>query len=76
MYIPIFHASPARSTTVNFEATRLLLFIFCLVFALSTQVACTTTLGAPEGDETYEVESATEAMEEEEEEDAWRDINR
>jgi len=76
MSILIFPPTPLRSTPMKIKATRLLLFICCLIFALSTQLACARTLGAPEGDDAYEVESATEAMEDEEEEDAWRDINR
>jgi hypothetical protein len=60
---------------VSFKTTDLIP-IFGLIFALSTQVACTATLGAPEGDDAYEAESSAEAMEDEEEGDAWRDINR
>jgi hypothetical protein len=49
-----------------------------LVFAIAATFAnagCVHTWGAPEGDD-YEVESNAEAMEEEEDEDAWGDANR
>ena len=61
---------------MSFKATKLLLAIFVLVFVVLTQVACRTTFGAPKGDDAYDAESSTEAMEEEEEEDAWEDANR
>lgn len=61
---------------MNFKTTRLLLLIFGPIYVLSTQVACTTTLGAPDTDDAYDAESAANAMEEEEEEDAQEDVNR
>ena len=42
---------------MNFKTTMLLRFVLGLIFVLSTQVACTTTLGAPEGDDAHEAES-------------------
>jgi hypothetical protein len=44
--------------------------------ALSLTSACSTTPGAPADDDRSAVESAAEAMEEEEREDAWGDMNR
>ena len=61
---------------MSFKATKLLLLILVLVFVVLTQVACRTTFGAPEGDDAYDAESSTEAMEEEEDKDAWEDANR
>ena len=61
---------------MNPRTIRLLLCYAAVGAALSLQMGCTRTLGAPEGDDAYEVESANEAMEEEEEEEAWKSINR
>jgi hypothetical protein len=61
---------------MSLKAAKLLLLIFVLVFVMLTQVACRTTWGAPKGDDAYDAESSTEAMEDEEEEDAWEDANR
>ena len=61
---------------MNSKAIELPVLILGYLFVLLTQLACTTTLGAPEGSDAYEAQSATDAMEEEEEEDASREINR
>jgi len=61
---------------MSFKTIDLLLLFLGLFFVVLTQVACTATLGAPDGDDAYNAESVNEAMEEEEEEDAWREINR
>ena len=52
--------------------------LLSIALALSTTVAfgCTRTLGAPTGDAEYEVESNEEAMQDEEDREAWESINR
>ena len=47
-------------------------FILCAGIALG----CVRTLAAPEGDDEYDSESNQEAMQEEEDEEVWRSINR
>jgi hypothetical protein len=61
---------------MNLRIVRLLFVNAAVGAAAFVQIACTTTLGAPEGDDAYEVESATEAMQDEEEEEASKSINR
>jgi hypothetical protein len=47
-----------------------------LLFLLTGPVACTHTLGAPEGINAYEPESVSQEMEQEEEEDVDEDADR
>ena len=61
---------------MDFKTLNLFRLVLRLFFVLASPVACTTTLGAPQGDDSYDAESATEAMEEEEEEDASEETNR
>lgn len=57
------------------ETAKTFFLILGLLFVVPSQVACTTTPGAPKGDDAYD-EDATGAMEEEEDEDAWGEANR
>ena len=52
--------------------------ILSIALALSAMVAfgCTRTLGAPKGDAEYDAESNEEAMQDEEDREAWESINR
>ena len=61
---------------MNLRTIRLLLFNLAVGGALSLQIACAATLGAPEDGDAYLVESPNEAMEEEEEEGALKSIDR
>jgi hypothetical protein len=61
---------------MEFRTLNILSLVLRLLFVLTSPVACSTTLGAPQGDDTYDAESAADAMEEEEEENAWDDANR
>jgi hypothetical protein len=56
--------------------TARLLILSGLVFGLATATACRTTPGAPDEADGYGTGSAAQAMEEEEEQDAWEDANR
>jgi hypothetical protein len=49
-----------------------------IALALSATLAlgCTRTLGAPTGDAEYDAESNEEAMQDEEDREAWESINR
>jgi len=53
-----------------------MLFSVALLLSATITLGCTRTLGAPTGDDAYEVESNAEAMEDEEEREAWKSINR
>jgi hypothetical protein len=57
---------------MRFSGVRLLLIALCL--GLTT--GCVRTLGAPTGEDEYDAESNQEAMQDEEDEEAWRDVNR
>jgi hypothetical protein len=58
--------------------TRTTARLLSIALALSTTLAfgCTRTLGAPTGDVEYEAESNQEAMQDEEDQEAWESINR
>ena len=58
--------------------TRTTARILSIALVLSVMVAwgCTRTLGAPAGDAEYDVESNEEAMQDEEDREAWESINR
>ncbi len=47
-----------------------------LVLSATVAIGCTRTLGAPTGDDEYDAESNQEAMQDEEDREAWESINR
>jgi hypothetical protein len=47
-----------------------------LTLSATLAFGCTRTLGAPTGDAEYDVESNEEAMQDEEDREAWESINR
>jgi hypothetical protein len=47
-----------------------------LILCTGIALGCVRTLGAPAGDDEYDAESNQEAMQDEEDEEAWRSINR
>jgi hypothetical protein len=60
---------------MRFKISRLLLLLLGFFVQIPTQIACTSWPGAPTGDDAYQAESATDAIEEEEEEDASREVD-
>ena len=48
---------------MNFKTVELLLLILGFLFVIPTQVACTTTLGAPEGEDAFDAESPGQLIE-------------
>jgi hypothetical protein len=52
------------------------LLSIALTLSATLAFGCTRTLGAPTGDAEYDVESSEEAMQDEEDREAWESINR
>ena len=50
--------------------------LIALALCLGFATGCVRTLGAPAGEDEYDAESNQEAMQDEEDEEAWRSINR
>lgn len=57
------------------RVARLLPLLFTLFFVTIAQSGCKSTFGAEDADP-FSVESAGDAMEDEEQEDVWESINR
>jgi len=52
------------------------LLSIALTLSAAVALGCTRTLGAPTGDDEYDAESNEEAMQDEEDREAWKSINR
>jgi hypothetical protein len=63
-------------TAAPMASNRWRALALCVLLGALFPLGCTRTLGAPTGDDAYEVESNAEAMEDEEEREAWEEINR
>jgi hypothetical protein len=57
-------------------ANRLFALALGAFLAATFSLGCTRTIGVPADEDDYMVESNNEAMEEEEDREAWTDINR